>query len=170
MVRGADQLAPRSVDSVNSTCGVASGPLTYVMTIRSVASAPVGAPLAMSTLGAGARSLRAPATPSITGRPCTGSIAPGWFTGPATGCGFDQRAPPSVDCDMNSNGCFPPGTDVPTPNTYAVPRLSVRMVQPSSGLRWELFAAAVIWRARHVSPPSCETATTSGAGAALPFS
>jgi len=31
--------------------------------MRLVASAPVGAPLAMSTLGAGARSLRAPATP-----------------------------------------------------------------------------------------------------------
>jgi len=59
---------------------------------------------------------------------------------------------------------------VPTPNTYAVPRLSVRIVQPSSGLRWELFAAGVIWRWRQVSPPSCETGTISGAGAALPFS
>src|SRR5260370_1453182 len=36
-----------------------------------VAPLPVGAPLAMSTLGAGARSLRAPAIPSISGRPCT---------------------------------------------------------------------------------------------------
>src|SRR5919206_435254 len=62
------------------------------MTMRSVASAPVGAPLAMSTLGAGARSLRAPAMPSITGRPCTGSKAPGWLTGPDTGRGRDQVA------------------------------------------------------------------------------
>ena len=34
----------------------------------------------MSTLGAGARSLRAPVMPSISGRPCTGSKIPGWFT------------------------------------------------------------------------------------------
>src|SRR3954469_20915163 len=117
MARGADQLAPRSLDSVKNTCGVASGPLTYLITIRSVASAPVGAPLAMSTLGAGARSLRAPATPSITGRPCTRSTAPGCCTGPATGCGRDQFAPPLVERDMNSNGCLPPLTDVPTPKT-----------------------------------------------------
>src|SRR4051795_4197995 len=102
MVRGADQLAPRSLDSVKNTCGVARVPLTYVMTIRFVASAPVGAPLAMSTLGAGARSLRAPATPSMTGRPCTGSKAPGWVTGPATGCGLDHVEPPLVERDMDS--------------------------------------------------------------------
>src|SRR3954464_4261585 len=106
--------------------------------MRSVASVPVGAPLAMSTLGAGARSLRAPATPSMTGRPWTGSIAPGCSTGPETGCGCDHAEPPFVDRDMNSNGCLPAVTDVPTPNTYAVPRLSVRIVQPSRGLRWLL--------------------------------
>jgi hypothetical protein len=55
MARGADQLAPRSADSVKNTCGIANGPLTYVITIRFVASWPVGAPLAMSTLGAGVR-------------------------------------------------------------------------------------------------------------------
>src|ERR1044072_7449422 len=104
MVRGADQLAPRSVDSVKNTCGVASGPLTYVITIRLVASAPVGAPLAMSTLGAGARSLRAPATPSITGRPWTGSSAPGWLTGPATGRRRPHLLPPSAEVTMSSNG------------------------------------------------------------------
>jgi hypothetical protein len=43
------------------------------MTIRFVASPPVGAPLAMSTDGAGERSLRAPATPSSTQRPIDGS-------------------------------------------------------------------------------------------------
>src|SRR2546430_1448394 len=69
------------------------------MTIRLVASAPVGAPLAMSTLGAGARSLRAPATPSMTGRPRTGSKTPGWVTGPATGVGLDHVPPPLVDVD-----------------------------------------------------------------------
>jgi len=43
-------------------------------------------------------------------------------------------------------------------------------VQPSVGLRWPLFAAAVIWCCSQVSPPSCETPTNSGAGAAFPFS
>src|ERR1700759_4304449 len=105
------------------------------MTIRSVASAPLGAPLAMSTLGAGARSLRAPATPATTGGPWTGSNAPGWSTGPATVCGLDHVEPPLADRDMNSNGSLPPLTDVPTPNTYAAPGLSVRIVHPSSGLR-----------------------------------
>src|SRR6476469_5418933 len=101
------------------------------MTIRFVASAPVGAPLAMSTLGAGARSLRAPATPSITGRPWTGSVAPGCVTGPATGTGGDHDRPPLSERDISSNGCLPPGLLVPTPKTYARPRLSVRTVQPS---------------------------------------
>src|SRR3954451_24528170 len=106
------------------------------MTIRLVASAPVGAPLAMSTLGAGARSLRAPATPSMTGRPCTGSMTPGCVTGPDTGVGRDHDVPPLVETDVNSNACLPSDDTVPTPNTYALPRLSVRIVHPSVGLRW----------------------------------
>src|SRR5439155_8558274 len=48
--------------------------------------------------------------------------------------------------------------------------LSVRIVQPSSGLRWPLLAAAVICRVLHMAPPSWEIATMSGAGAAFPFS
>jgi hypothetical protein len=44
------------------------------MAIRFVAPAPFGAPLAMSTEGAGERSLRAPPTPSSTQRPIDGSI------------------------------------------------------------------------------------------------
>ena len=98
----------------------------------------------MSTLGAGARSLRAPAMPSIVGRPMTGSVMPGCVTGPATGTPFDQLEPPSNERDINSNAWWPRDEDVPTPKTYAVPWLSVRIVQPSVGLRWELFAAAVI--------------------------
>src|SRR3954463_1591338 len=114
------------------------------MTIRFVASAPPGAPFAMSTLGARARSLRAPATPSITGRPRTGSTVPGCVTGPATGVAFDQLLPPSVDVDISSHASWPCDETVPTPNTYAVPSLAVRTVHPSVGLRWPLFAAAVI--------------------------
>src|SRR5207253_3940951 len=150
-------------------CGLVISPLTYVMTIRSVASAPVGAPFAMSTLGAGARSLRAPAMPSITGRWRTGSRTPGCVTGPATGVGFDHLAPPSVDFDISSKDWWPCDEMVPMPNTYAVPVLSVLMVQPSSGLRSLLLAAAPIGCSVQVSPPSDETATWSCAGAALLF-
>src|SRR3954471_22157173 len=140
------------------------------MTIRLEASAPVGAPLAMSTLGAGARSLRAPAMPSIVGRPRAGSNKASWVTGPAPGVPFDQVEPPFVERDMSSNASWPCAETVPTPNTYAVPLLSVRTVQPSVGLRWPLFAAALTWCCSQVVPPSCETATCSGAGAAFPFS
>src|SRR5438874_11405692 len=98
--------------------------------MRSVASDPVGAPFAMSTLGAGARSLRAPATPSMTGRPCTGSKAPGCVTGPTTGRGDDQVWPPVNERDMRSKAWCPPEDDVPTPDTYAVPLLSVPMHPP----------------------------------------
>src|SRR5690242_17862745 len=140
------------------------------MTIRLVASAPVGAPLAMSTLGAGARSLRAPAMPSIVGRPRTGSNAPGWFTGPATATGADHEPPPLVDADISSKLWCEADETVPMPNTYAVPSLEVRTVQPSSGLRWPLFAAAPTGWTLHVSPPSLETPTCIWAGAALPFS
>src|SRR5207302_10092695 len=120
------------------------------MTMRFVASAPVGAPLAMSTLGAGARSLRAPATPSITGRPCTGSSTPGWVTGPTTGRGLDHDLPPLFDTDISSNACLPWLAEVPIPNTYALPWLSVRTVQPSGGLRWPLSAAAPRGGSLHV--------------------
>src|SRR2546421_5900074 len=107
MARGADQVAPWSVDSVNRTSGWARAPLTYVMTIRFVASAPVGAPLAISTLGAGARSLRAPAIPSIVGRPSTGSKMPGWVTGPATARGADHVPPPFDEMETNSKALCP---------------------------------------------------------------
>src|SRR5438067_11135219 len=99
--------------------------------MRFVASVPVGAPLAMSTLGAGARSLRAPATPSITGRPCTGSKTPGCVTGPTTGRARDHDWPPLVETDISSNACLPFDDEVPTPNTYALPWPSVRIVQPA---------------------------------------
>jgi len=92
-------------------------PLTNDITIRSVASFPVGAPFAMSTDGAGARSLRAPATLSIVGRPCAGSKTPGWVTGPATGTGFLHDPPPFVDLDISSNAWCPACDTVPMPNT-----------------------------------------------------
>src|SRR5438105_9244244 len=140
------------------------------MTMRSVASEPLGAPLAMSTLGAGARSLRAPAAPSIVGRPMLGSKTPGWVTGPATGRGLDHVAPPLVEMETSSLLVWPCEETVPMPKTYALPLLSVRMVQPSTGLRWPLLAAAPIGCSDHVLPPSDDTPTLSCAGAARPFS
>src|SRR6266851_8940764 len=140
------------------------------MTIRLVASEPVGAPFAMSTLGAGARSLRAPAMPSMVGLPSTGSKRPGWVTGPATGVGFDQFWPPLVEVDISSKLPLPDEELVPMPKTYAVPSLPVRTVQPSSGLFWPLLAAAPMGCSVHVSPPSEEAAIWSCAGAARPFS
>src|SRR3954453_17286159 len=121
-------MLPPFVDSVKYTCGASIVPLTYVRTIRFVASAPVGAPFAMSTLGAGARSLRAPAMPSMVGRPSAASGRPGCVTGPATGAGADQPAPPLVEIETNSNACLPADDSVPTPKTYALPRLSVLTV------------------------------------------
>jgi hypothetical protein len=50
----------------------------------------------MSTLGPLARSLRAPAMPSITGRPVTGSTTPG-STAAARSAGPVKCAPPSAD-------------------------------------------------------------------------
>src|SRR5438105_12425053 len=99
------------------------------MTIRLVAPTPVGAPLAMSTLGAGARSLGAPAMPSMVGRPSTGSTIPGWVTGPETAVGEDQLEPPSVERDISSNASWPSADTVPTPKMYATPWLSVRTAQ-----------------------------------------
>src|SRR5260370_42160318 len=115
MARGVAQVAPRSPDSVKNTSGAARPPLTKLMTMRLVASLPDGAPFAMSTLGAGARSLRAPAIPSITGRPWTGSKAPGCTTGPTTGRGLDQLPPPLLDTDIISKLWRPPLHDVPRP-------------------------------------------------------
>src|SRR5207237_10812264 len=94
----------------------------------------------MSTLGAGARSLRAPAMPSITGRCSTGSNVPGWVTGPATGVGLDHVDPPFVDFDISSKLDWPIDDTVPMPNTYAVPVQSVRIVHPSSWFLWPFLA------------------------------
>ena len=72
--------------------------------MKFVASSPVGAPLAMSTLGAAARSFRAPATPSSTHRPMTGSTTKHGSVTLRSACGRVQLRPPSVDFTMK---CVP---------------------------------------------------------------
>src|SRR5438876_11926572 len=74
-VAGADQAWPPSVenDSRATSWFWPDRPSLHTSTISFVAPAPVGAPLAMSTLGMAIRSVRAPAGPSMLHRPATGS-------------------------------------------------------------------------------------------------
>src|SRR5260370_26958882 len=158
--------APSSVEVISVSCSLLSpcAPSAQVSTIRLVASAPVGAPLAMSALGAKARSLRAPATPSITGRPMTGSMTPG-STADTRSLGPVKRAPPLVDLYIISNDVPP---RLPTPNTYTLPWLSVRMVQPSGWPLMPLSVAGPTCCCTQVLPPSADRATISGVGRAWP--
>src|SRR5712691_2892563 len=167
-IAGAVNDAPPLVEVISSSCSWLSPllPSAQVSTIRLVASAPLGAPLAMSALGAKARSLRAPAMPSITGRPMTGSKTPG-LTAVDSSAGPVKCAPPSVDLYIISNEVPP---RLPTPNTYRLPWLSVRTVQPSGWLLTPLLVAGPTCFCVQVLPPSADRATISGTGAALPFS
>src|SRR5690349_17043439 len=135
------------------------------MKISLVAPAPVGRPLAMSTFGPPARSTRAPAMPSITGRPSTGSNTPGSTTG-ATAVGPTQCAPPSVDLYINCR--FAP-LRAPTPKTYTLPTLSVRTTQPSGCWLMPLLVAGPTCFVTQVRPPSADRATVSGTGNACPW-
>src|SRR5436190_1640212 len=121
---------PRFVDVLNITCSLfkPSRPSTHVNTIWSVASPPVGAPLAMSTEGAGPRSSRAPPTPSSTQRPMDGSIALHVSNAWKTVTGREKVAPPFVDLII----WIRPGAAVVAENpnwnvkTYTLPSESVR--------------------------------------------
>src|SRR5256884_10020638 len=74
-VADADQLWPPSVenDSRATSWFRPNRPSLHTSMISFVAPAPVGAPLAMSTLGMAIRAFRAPAGPSLLLRPATGS-------------------------------------------------------------------------------------------------
>src|SRR5215471_14501931 len=74
-VCGAAQVWPLSVenDSRDTSLFGPFRPSLHASTISLVASVPVGAPLAISTLGIAIRSFRAPAGPSLLHRPATGS-------------------------------------------------------------------------------------------------
>src|SRR5213593_3841031 len=102
MILGLVQVPPPFVEVENITCSLLrpSRPSAHESTIRFVASAPVGAPLAMSTLGAGPRSSRAPPMPSSTHRPIDGSKALHRSVAGKIGRAWVQWLPPSTDLDM----------------------------------------------------------------------
>ena len=98
-----------------------------VITTSSLASAPEGAPAAMSMLGnTGAR---APATPSMVKRPWTGSTWPTLPIGRTITRGRSKLAPPSKDRAWK-NTPWRVWMSVPTQTTNTVPWLSVRIPQP----------------------------------------
>ncbi len=85
-------------EELNRTCSAFRVcPSTQLITIRLVASVPEGAPLAMSTDGAGDRSDRAPPTPSMTQRPIEGSTREQLSNAVATVRGLVQVLPPLID-------------------------------------------------------------------------
>src|SRR5262249_31696386 len=106
-----------------------------------------------------------PATPSSTGRPMTGSTTPG-LTAVDSSAGPVKCAPPSVDLYIIWNEVPP---RLPTPNTYRLPWLSVRTVQPSGWLLTPLLGAGPTCFCVQVAPPSADRATISGTGRAGPF-
>src|SRR5436190_13966083 len=99
-----------------------------------VASAPVGAPFAISTLGAAARSVRAPVYPSMTQRPESGSTKKQGSVVWNSVFALVQWAPPSNDlnitCDPWVGRPVRLGFSNISANRYTTPWLSVRIVQP----------------------------------------
>src|SRR5687767_5223175 len=126
--------------------------------MRSVALFPNGAPLAMSTLGAAARSFRAPAMPSMTHRKVTGSTKKQGSVTWYRASGRVHFRPPSNDLTtmwVPSGGRNVNGDWNCSKNTYTTPWLSVRMVQPD----WPHRVGGTLWAAdtcldSQVSPPS----------------
>src|SRR5918911_5115699 len=109
-VVGPLQVLPRSSDQASFVLlSLTLEPLSdHASTISFVASRPVGAPFAMSTLGAAERSIRAPAYPSITQRPSIGSTKKHGSTIETTSCSFVQCLPPSNDLNIACDGVGPP--------------------------------------------------------------
>src|SRR5262249_39431425 len=142
-VCGADQVWPRSVenDSRDTSWFRPFRPSLHASTIPSVAPAPVGAPLAMSTLGIAIRSFRAPAGPSLLHRPATGSKKKQEAFICMKSTGRPQVVPPLDDV---TRVCMPSFDVVEkcVKNAYTFPWLSVRTVHPSRVLA--LFGGATL--------------------------
>src|SRR4051794_33794985 len=161
MFLGVDHESPRLVEKVASACSwpvpsLASDQTTPIVLL---APAPVGAPLAMSTLGK--LSVRAPATPSNTKSPLTGSGSPTSTTW-AIARGVSHLTPPSSE---RSISCTELPRLVLSQNTYTRPLLSVFTEQPWRPVPFLLLADALSVTGRlHVAPPSLEWLTATGAG------
>src|SRR5262249_801660 len=95
--------------------------------------------------------------------------------------GSNSPVPTAVETIVGPVKCAPPSVDLyiswtvtplrrPTPNTYALPLLSVRIVHPSACWLIPLWVAGPTCETVHVAPPSAERATISGTGSAWPFS
>src|SRR5581483_3007502 len=164
---GGAQEEPPSVDHDTSVFSLFRPwrPSLHASTMALVAPWPVGAPLAMSTLGAADRSIRAPAKPSITHRPSTGSTKKHGSVMATVSCSLVQCTPPSNDLNIACAGAGPPKR---VRNRYTTPWLSVLIVQPSRNpnFRNELPPPELpgICRWTHVVPPSAEDATMIGTG------
>src|SRR4029450_7149798 len=104
---GVLKVRPRSVeyDSIDTSWSGPRAPSLQASTISSVASAPVGAPLAMSTLGMAARSVRAPALPSPLHRPVPGSLRKQGSVMATTSRGGAQEVPPLSEVTTVWNPC-----------------------------------------------------------------
>src|SRR5262249_37748673 len=165
-VCGADQVWPRSVenDSRDTSLFRPFRPSLHASTISLVASAPVGAPLAMSMLGMAIRSFLAPAGPSLLHRPATGAKK----KQEAFICMKTTRrppfAPPLGDVTRGCGASFDV-VEKCVKNAYTFPWLSVRTVHPSRVLA--LFGGATLC-VFHVWPPSVDTATDGNRGKLLP--
>jgi hypothetical protein len=136
----------------------------HATTISSDASAPLGAPLAMSMLGK--TSVRAPATPSIVNVPCAGSNCP-MPAAVAIARGRSNVLPPSKERAWK-NAPWRVWTSLPIQTTKTLPRLSVRIAHPCRPPSWALFTAALICRELQVLPPSVERAKRTGSGRSAP--
>jgi hypothetical protein len=102
------------------------GPFVHATAIAFVASAPVGAPFAMSTLGM--LFVRAPPTPLNVAAPASGSKIPTGDTR-AMPTGVVKCAPPSSERAIITRA-YGAQTESSSQNAYTTPRLSVRSAQP----------------------------------------
>ena len=133
---GPCHVAPPSEDHATRAASLFKPALASAQasTMRFVASVPVGAPFAMSTLGTDARSVRAPVYPSITHRPESGSTKKHGSVFVNSVLAFDQCLPPSADlnmiCEPRVGSPLIDGFWNFSANRYATPWLSVRIVHP----------------------------------------
>src|SRR6266568_9369791 len=167
---GADQVWPPSVekDSRATSWFWPFRPSLHASTISFVAPAPVGAPLAMSTLGMAIRSVRAPAGPSMLHRPATGSTKKQASFICMKSTGRPQVAPPVVDVTMV---CAPvlEVSEKCVKNACTTPWLSVRTVHPCRKPWGAAVVGGATWCGFQVRPPSADTATDGNRAKLLPW-